>query len=75
MTIGANKSDLVEAKGVSRKDYEEGVRKHCEASLREFGEVKVVAFSALKKSGIEKALDSVIQTHDAWSKRYDIMFY
>ena len=69
LVIGANKTDLVEARGVSQKNYEEGVKKHCDASMREFGEVKVVAFSAKTKSGIEHALDAVIETHDSWSKR------
>lgn len=69
LVVGANKSDLVKARGISCKAYEEGVKKHCEALMREMGEVKVVAFSALTKEGIERALDAVISTHDAWSKR------
>ena len=49
--------------------YAEGVRRHCDAYLREFGSVQVVACSAREKKGVMTLLDSVISTYDAWNRR------
>lgn len=54
VVIAANKSDLLLQRGVSASEYESGVRKHCEAYLRELGEVKIVACSTLKKEHVFK---------------------
>jgi GTP-binding protein len=46
VVIAANKRDLVELKGISPRQYEEGVRRHCEAFMREFGEIPIVSCTA-----------------------------
>jgi len=71
LVIAANKKDLVSRKGVGSSAYEEGVRKHCEQYLREFGEVPVVACAAIDGVGVKRVLEAVLQAHDAWSKRAD----
>lgn len=46
MIICANKRDLVALEGVSARQYELGVRAHCEAFLRDFGEIPIVSTAA-----------------------------
>ena len=50
VVIAANKADLGRARGMSVNKYEEGVREHCDAFMREFGEVPIVACTALEGS-------------------------
>ena len=47
VVIAANKADLVYSRGLTVNKYEEGVREHCDAFMREFGEVPIVACTAL----------------------------
>ena len=58
VVIAANKGDLAAVMGVGPRDYEEGVRKHCEAFMRELGDVPVVACVAIEKKGINRILDT-----------------
>ena len=69
LVIAANKSDILTDIGVSEDDYREGVQKHVDNYLREFGSAPVVACSAFQKKGVKTILDAVVRTHDAWSKR------
>lgn len=46
MIICANKRDLVAVEGVSARQYELGVRAHCESYLRDFGEIPIVSTAA-----------------------------
>lgn len=69
LVIAANKRDLAKFKGVSSTEYENGVRAHVDELMKEFGEVPVVACSALEKEGVARILTTVISTHDAWHKR------
>jgi GTP-binding protein len=71
LVIAANKKDLVSANGVSNKQYEDGVRKHCDSFMREFGDIPVIAVSGLENSGVNRILSSVLSVHDAYSKRID----
>jgi len=48
VVIAANKADLVHSRGLTVNKYEEGVREHCDAFMREFGEVPIVACTALE---------------------------
>lgn len=69
LVVVGNKRDLVALNGLSGKDYEESVRKHCETFIKEFGEVHVVSTSATENEGVHRLLNTVISTHDAWSAR------
>ncbi|CAM9165231.1 unnamed protein product, partial [Ectocarpus fasciculatus] len=71
LVIAANKADLTTQNEVSLKEYEDGVRRHCESFMREFGHVPIVACSATdpKRTGMDKLLRTVIRTHDGWSRR------
>ena len=71
LVIAANKADIVADGNVSYQQYERGVRQHCEKFMREFGNVPVVASSGTdpKRAGLDKILQTVIDTHDAWSRR------
>jgi GTP-binding protein len=71
LVIAANKSDVVEQRGVTGNQYEEGVREHIGEYLREFGEVPVVVSSGTERRGIDRLLNTVIGVHDAWSRRVD----
>ena len=53
LVIAANKSDLLPA-GLSRGEYEEGVRRHCEKYLTDFGSVQVVTCVASSSEGINR---------------------
>ena len=46
MVICANKRDLVALEGLSGRQYELGVRAHCEDHLRDFGEIPIVSTAA-----------------------------
>ena len=69
LVIVANKSDIVAEKGVTAIDYAKGVRLHCEHYLKDFGHIPIVTTCAIKRHGINKLLETVIKTHDAWSAR------
>ena len=70
LVIAANKSDvMIQKLSISLEEYSEGVKRHCDNYLREFGSVPVFACSALENKGIDVILDAVKVTHDAWSKR------
>ena len=69
VVIAANKRDLVAAVGVGPKEYEAGVRKHCEQFMREFGNIPIVSCAASEGAGVRRVLDTVLRTHDAWSNR------
>jgi GTP-binding protein len=71
LVIAANKADIVNDNGVSATKYEQGVRDHCEQFINEFGDIQVVACTALSGQGIHRVLSAVINTHDAWSRRID----
>lgn len=71
LVIAANKSDIMDDRGVSGKKYEEGVREHIEEFMREFGDVPVVVSSGTEARGIDRLLNTVIEVHDAWSKRIE----
>ena len=58
VVIAANKGDLAVIMGVNPREYEEGVRKHCEAFMRELGDVSGVACVAIEKKGINRLLDT-----------------
>lgn len=68
LVIAANKKDIAI---VSEKEYENGVREHCDALMKEFGEVPIIACSGIEGGNLNRILDSVIETHDAWSKRIE----
>jgi len=68
LVIAANKKDI---SMVSEKEYENGVREHCDALMKEFGDVPIIACSGIEGSNLERILDNVILTHDAWSKRIE----
>lgn len=71
LVIAANKADIMSSTDVSIQQYEDGVRKHCESFMREFGHVPVVACSATDptRTGLDRLLHTVIRTHDGWSRR------
>lgn len=70
LVIAANKTDEVMLKaGISSKQYTDGVRNHCDQFMREFGEVPIVATTAIDNKGTSRLLETVLVTHDAWSKR------
>lgn len=69
LVIAGNKKDLVLARGVSSNQYEEGIRRHTEEFLREFGQVPVITCTALEGNGAKRLLETVVAVHDAWSKR------
>ena len=69
LVVAANKRDLVKFNGVSSTEYENGVRAHVSELMKEFGDVPVIACSALEKEGVTRILTTVISTHDAWHKR------
>lgn len=70
LVIAANKTDEVMLKaGISSTEYAEGVRKHCSQFMREFGEVPIVATTAIDRQGTSRLLEAVLRTHDAWSRR------
>ena len=71
LVIAANKSDIMDDRGVSGKVYEEGVKEHIEECMREFGDVPVVVSSGTENRGIDRLLNTVIEVHDAWSKRIE----
>lgn len=71
LVIAANKADIMDSQGVSGKKYEEGVREHIEEFMREFGDVPVVVSSGTENKGIDRILNTVINVHDAWSRRVD----
>ena len=71
LVIAANKSDMMDERGVSSKKYEEGVREHIEEFMREFGDVPVVVSSGTEARGIDRLLNTVIEVHDAWSRRIE----
>jgi len=50
MVVCANKRDLVGLGGVSARQYELGVRAHCDAYLRDFGEIPIVSTTATSAS-------------------------
>ena len=58
LVIAANKGDLAAVIGVGPRDYEAGVKKHCEAFMRELGDVPVIACVATEKRGIIRVLDT-----------------
>jgi GTP-binding protein len=66
LVIAGNKKDLI---GISTKEYEAGIAKHCESFMKDFGDVPVIACSASQGSGVGKILRAVVDTHDAWSRR------
>lgn len=45
-----------------------GVREHCKHYLREFGDVPVVSVSATLADGLDRLLQTIIKTHDDWSR-------
>jgi hypothetical protein len=47
LVICANKRDVVAQFGVSARQYEKGIRQHCEQFLREFGELEIVSTAAV----------------------------
>jgi predicted GTPase len=68
MIICANKRDLVALEGVSARQYELGVRAHCEAFLRDFGEIPIVSTAATcstmdESFGDDKKYSSAIQNY------------
>eukprot|EP01034_Spumella_vulgaris_P026595 gene26595-33197_t len=69
LIICANKMDLLKADHISKHEYEMSVKKHTETFMREFGDVPVVPCSGTEGNGINRLLETVISTHDAWSKR------
>jgi len=68
LVIFANKRDLL---GAGTGSFEEQVKEHCEQFLPEFGDIPVVATSGLKGQGLQRGLEEVVRTHDAWSRRVD----
>lgn len=46
LIIVANKRDEVALMGISGAEYEQSVRKHCDAFIRNFGEIRVISTSA-----------------------------
>ena len=71
LVIAANKVDELDDQGISGKKYEEGVKEHIAEFMREFGEVPVVVSSGLANRGVDRVLNTVINVHDAWSKRIE----
>lgn len=69
LVICGNKKDLMLGQGVSSNEYEKGIRRHCDEFFREFGDVPVVTAAALTGNGTRRLLDTVLEVHDAWSKR------
>ena len=69
LVIAGNKKDLVLARGVSSNAYEAGIRRHSEEFFREFGDVPIITCSALTGNSTKRLLDTVLEVHDAWSKR------
>lgn len=68
MVICANKRDLVALEGVSARQYELGVRAHCEAYLRDFGEIPIVSTAATcnrtdESFGDHKKYSSAVQNY------------
>ena len=53
LVVAANKFDLLPT-GLTRKQYEEGVRKHCASYMPEFGEVPVVSCIAKERDGVNR---------------------
>lgn len=62
MVVCANKRDLVASQGVSARQYELGVRAHCESYLRDFGEIPIVSTAATCNS-----LDSIVEDKNAYT--------
>ncbi|KAJ1421277.1 GTP-binding protein, partial [Ochromonadaceae sp. CCMP2298] len=75
LVIAANKVDLLEQPGEAReggiRDFEAAVREHVGESLREFGDVPLVVCSGTELKGVGRLLNTVIDVHDAWSRRVD----
>lgn len=71
LVIVANKCDAVSAGGVTRRQYAQAVKEHCAAFMKEFGEVPVVACSALQQTGVDAVLAEAVRAHDNWSRRID----
>ena len=72
LVIAANKRDIVKKTSqLTPEQYEEGVTVHCDAFLKEFGNIPVVSCCGTgpDKGGLDRLLKTVINTHDAWSKR------
>lgn len=71
LVIAANKADIISKDGISAKQYEDGVRLHCENFMREFGHVPVIACTATdgNSAGMDELLRTVVKTHDGWSRR------
>ena len=72
MVVVANKSDLLVSNDedhISGAAYERAVKEHCDEYLRDFGDIPVVVTSALNGKGVKRVLRTVINVHDAWSKR------
>ncbi len=72
MVLVANKADLLASRDedhISAAEYGRSVKEHCDEYLRDFGDIPVVVTSALHSKGLERVLRTVIEVHDAWSKR------
>eukprot|EP00596_Hydrurales_sp_CCMP1899_P003869 CAMPEP_0119049108 /NCGR_PEP_ID=MMETSP1177-20130426/62816_1 /TAXON_ID=2985 /ORGANISM="Ochromonas sp, Strain CCMP1899" /LENGTH=477 /DNA_ID=CAMNT_0007025911 /DNA_START=291 /DNA_END=1721 /DNA_ORIENTATION=+ len=69
VVIAANKGDLAQAMGVGPRQYEEGVKKHTEAFMKELGDIPVIATVATEGKGINRLLSTVLRVHDSWSNR------
>jgi GTP-binding protein len=67
--IAANKGDLAQAMGVGPRQYEEGVKRHTEAFMKELGDIPVIATVATEGKGINRLLSTVLRVHDSWSNR------
>jgi GTP-binding protein len=66
-----NNENEDEKRSISAKEFEENVKSHAEDFFKEFGDVPVVSCSGLRKKNIPRILDTVLKTHDAWSRRID----
>lgn len=73
MVICANKRDIVALGGLSSRQYELGVRKHCEAFMRDFGEIPIVSTAATtygiteayhSKKAEEKMIDKLVNDEE-----------
>lgn len=72
MVVVANKSDLLttyDEDHISGAEFERAVKEHCDEYLRDFGDIPVVVTSALNGKNVKRVLRTVIDVHDAWSKR------
>ena len=72
LVVVANKADLLatgDEEHISETEYARSVKEHCDEYLRDFGDIPVVITSALTGKGVRRVLRTVIDVHDAWSKR------